>query len=596
MHDIDPVAKKSLPFSWLDVPRAIWHFLDADRKRWATLNIVLLLVLFYEIIPPLVLGRIVDFFTTHHRGESLVPFYSLAIFLGVSHTAAALIRLASKNRLSRIAIRARTRARVYGFERLVNLPLQWHAQENTGNKIERVFAGSQAILEWTRTANNGIFPIAITFAGVLGAFLFLSPRFLLFLLGYVFIFFWIEKRYNRRLNSLSDQITQSRQRSSGRYIEGSGNILAIKALGTERSMHLQVKQTEEEAQHLMLARSDTSAKKWYFFQTLSGVAFSIFAVLVGLQVLNGVITVGMILVFFTYFNKLREAANDATDLSTRLIELKAELGAMMPIFQAVGNVKTGEASFPKLDHSIRISDGSFAYPSGQVGLAGLNFGLAQGESVGVAGPSGGGKSTLVKILLGLYELHRGSFVVGQRSYYDINHEDMIGHIAVALQETELFNMSLQDNITLLRDVDQAKLMRAVRLAQLEPVITKLPQGLGTLIGERGYKLSGGERQRLGLARAIYKDAPIMILDEATSSLDSQTEKKIMDGLFAELGQQRTILIIAHRISTLKDTDRVVYIDQGAIIEEGTYQALIQNPLSKLAQLYALQAGGQDLVR
>lgn len=582
-------------FTWADIPRSIYYFLDQDRRRWVVLNSILLVILFYDIVPPLVFGRIVDFFTTYRQGQSLSPFLFLCVFLGATHAVIALVRLSSKNSLSRIAITARTRARIFGFERLVNLPLQWHAQENTGNKIERIFTGSQSILDWARLSTNSIFPITISFLGVLGVFLFLSPIFVVFIVVYLFLFFSIERHYNKRLSYLSHLISKHRQRASGAYVEGSGNILAIKALGAEKGMNRQVKQSEEEAQRMMLERNSASTRKWYLFQTLNGISFTAFSIMTGFQVVSGAISIGMILVFFSFFAKLREAANEATELTGRMIEMKADLGNMMPIFKETGRLHTGNEPFPKDAHGIVIQNGSFEYPSGQVGLSGLNFELRQGEIVGVAGPSGGGKSTLVKILLGLYALRNGTFTVGALDYDAMDHEEFISHVAVVLQETELFNMSLQENITLLRDVDEARLEQAVKIAQLDAVISKLPDGLQTLIGERGYKLSGGERQRLGIARAIYKDAPILILDEATSSLDSQTEKNILDVLLAELGDRKTILIIAHRISTLKGSDRVLFIEKGAVVEEGVYQDLIANPTSKLAHLYAMQSGG-DVAR
>jgi len=580
----------SIKFSWADVPRSIWYFLNKDRGRWLWLNSVLLVVLFYDIVPPLILGKIVDFFAHYTSGASLQKFFVYAIFLGVSHSVVSYIRLYSKNSLSRIAISARTRARIYGFERLVSLPLHWHAQENTGNKIDRVFTGSQSILEWTRVANNSIFPVVITITGILGAFIFLDPIFLVLLLSYIGVFFWLERHYNTRIATLSSQINIFRQKASGTYIEGSGNILAIKALGAGQGMQSQVKETEEQAQKLMLERSLANTKKWYFIQTLSGVSYTVFALLIGWQVVHGVISLGYILVFFAYFNRLRDATSDTTELTGRLIEMRADLASLMPIFRDVTDMQTGHASFPTNNYDVVMDQASFSYPSGQVGLSNLDFSLRQGESVGVAGHSGGGKSTLVKILLGLYPINAGRFTVGRQSYYDIAHEDLIQHVSVVLQETELFNFSLQENITLFREVDQEKLEEAVRISQLDGVIQKLPNGLQTLIGERGYKLSGGERQRLGIARAIYKDSPILILDEATSSLDSETEKRILDVLLDTFAHHKTILIIAHRISTLQRTDRVVVIDGGTIVEQGTYADLMMKPSSRLATLQAMQAG------
>ena len=145
---------------------------------------------------------------------------------------------------------------------------------------------------------------------------------------------------------------------------------------------------------------------------------------------------------------------------------------------------------------------------------------------------------------------------------------------MVLQETELFNLSLRDNITMMRSSNAELLNQAIEISQLGEVINKLPEGLDSRIGEKGYMLSGGERQRLGIARAIYKNAPIIILDEATSSLDSETEGRIMEKLLGDYGRDKTFLIIAHRLGTLKYTDKIAVMEEGRVVEEGSYDELM----------------------
>jgi ABC-type multidrug transport system fused ATPase/permease subunit len=153
----------------------------------------------------------------------------------------------------------------------------------------------------------------------------------------------------------------------------------------------------------------------------------------------------------------------------------------------------------------------------------------------------------------------------------------------------LFNFSLRENITMMRDVPTAALQRCCEIACLSDVITRLPDGLDTLIGERGYALSGGERQRVGIARALCRNASILLLDEATSALDSATEQMVMERLIAEHGAGRTMLIIAHRISTLKDSDKVVVFDQGVLVEEGSFEELSDDPESRFGMMCAVQS-------
>lgn len=576
-------------FGWLDIPKSIWHFLDKDKPKWTFLNVLLFVILFYDLVPAFVVGKIIDFFTKYQAGDSLRTFYIYVIFLGVTYTIVSLIRLGTKNKLKKISISARTRARVSGFENLINLPLQWHAQENTGNKIERVFTGSQALRDWSSFTNNTIFPVAVSFIGVLTVFIFLSPIFFIFLLTYAALFFATEWYFNRKIAELNEQYNRSKQESTGTYVESTGNLLSIKAMGSEKHLNLRIQKTEESAREIQYIIADAGSHKWYTFQTINGISFIFFFFLLGHQLVAGILTVGSIMVYYTYFNKLRDAAADATDAISEVIGLKSDLANMMPIFFEQSTIKTGHQKFPRRWDKIEIKNGDFSYPSGKKALSNVNLSLSRNEKLGIAGASGSGKSTLVKMLLGLYALEKGDFRIGDRYYYDIAHDDLIRNIAVVLQETELFNLSLKDNITGLKTVDPDLLELAIDISQLKDVLNKLPDGLDTLVGEKGYKLSGGERQRLGIARAICKNAPILLLDEATSALDSKTEKKIMDKLLSKFSNEKTLIIIAHRISTLKDTDRVVVFEEGSILEEGTYNTLVANPKSHLGQLYALQS-------
>jgi ABC-type multidrug transport system fused ATPase/permease subunit len=216
-----------------------------------------------------------------------------------------------------------------------------------------------------------------------------------------------------------------------------------------------------------------------------------------------------------------------------------------------------------------------------------NFTINKFEKIGIVGHSGSGKSTLAKILLGLYELEDGKFKIDDVNFYDIKHSEITHNIAIVLQDSEMFNLSLKENITLLKENDEL-LRLAIKVAQLEELITKLPEGMHTLIGEKGYRLSGGERQRIGIARAIFKNPQLLVLDEATSSLDSKTEELIQEGLEKEL-QKKTMIIIAHRLSTLKHVDRIYVFDNGRIAEEGKYDELITDPSSKFYQLHHFQS-------
>ena len=281
-------------------------------------------------------------------------------------------------------------------------------------------------------------------------------------------------------------------------------------------------------------------------------------------------------------NRVCEHCGQKFLISENELSLYQKVGIELP--SICDYIKRGHGKFPDVWQAIEINDAYMDYGSGQEGLSGLSLSLKKNTKTGIAGLSGSGKSTLAKIILGLYGLRSGSFKIGDKDYYSISHNETLSNITVVLQETELFNLSLRDNITMMRPEDENLLELAIDISELRGVIEKLPQGLDSMIGEKGYMLSGGERQRLGIARAIYKNAPIVILDEATSSLDSETEAKIMAKLLGEYGRDKTFLIIAHRLGTLRYTDNIAVMDKGRVVEEGSYDNLMKNPESVFSRM------------
>ncbi|OGJ02288.1 hypothetical protein A3G53_01280 [Candidatus Nomurabacteria bacterium RIFCSPLOWO2_12_FULL_44_11] len=567
-------------FSWLDVPKSIWYFLAGDRKRFVFYFFTLAIIFLYDLVPAFVVGRIVDFFANYEAGESLSKFYSYLIFLTGSWFIASLIRLKSKNALAIIGLKARTRARTLGFERLTEFSLEWHNKENTGNKLQRIFTGAESVNGWLKLLRRELLKIFSNSLGV--AIFFLSVDFKLFILvfTYITLFLCIEFVFGRKVFVLSDEFNKLNQSAGGVLVESAHNMLSIKALGNEKGTVGRVLDKESLSRDISIQKTNAVNLKWKFLQFLNGITIGLFLYLVGISVLSNIITVGMVLIFYSYFDRLGRYLGDVSDLYQDMIDFRSDLGNMMPIFRETEFIKRGNESFPKEWNKIEIKNGSMQYGSGQVGLANFSLMLKRNTKTGLAGLSGSGKSTLAKIILGLYALQSGEFKIGQgknmQNYYSIAHNETLGNITVVLQETELFNLSLRDNITMMRGEDSELLNKAIKISQLEEVINKLPNGLNSLIGEKGYMLSGGERQRLGIARAIYKNAPIVILDEATSSLDSETEGKIMEKLLGEYGQDKTFLIIAHRLGTLKYTDNIAVMEHGQIVEEGSYGKLINN--------------------
>jgi ATP-binding cassette subfamily B protein len=233
--------------------------------------------------------------------------------------------------------------------------------------------------------------------------------------------------------------------------------------------------------------------------------------------------------------------------------------------------------------AIRFKNVSFRYPSGQRVLKAFDLEVPAGQKVGLVGRSGAGKSTVIALLQRLYDPDSGAVLIDGQNISHVTQESLRSSIAVVQQDISLFQRSLLENLRYGRpEASDEEVFRAVEAARCTEFISRLPQGFDTLVGERGMKLSGGQRQRLAIARAFLMDAPIVVLDEATSSLDTESEQSIQEGL-SRLFKGRTVIAIAHRLSTLDAFDRIIVLDQGVIVEDGAPQLLLQRrgPYSRM---------------
>jgi len=296
------------------------------------------------------------------------------------------------------------------------------------------------------------------------------------------------------------------------------------------------------------------------------------------RVREGEMTLGALLVVLMLgvevFRPLRELR---VVLHQGMLGLSAA-GGIMQILEA--QPKVSDRATPLLDAAslspiVAFEDVRFSYPGGRrVAHDGLSFEVKAGERVGIVGPSGAGKSTVARLLLRFYDPERGCVTIGGRDIRDLTLDQLRGLIAVVSQDTYLFHGTVEENLRMGKpDATPAELQAAARAANAEEFITRLPQGYQTVVGERGVRLSGGQRQRIAIARALLRDAPILILDEALSSVDAESEAVIQQAL-DRLMEGRTTLIFAHRLSSVIGADRILALDGGRVVESGTHPELM----------------------
>jgi ABC-type multidrug transport system fused ATPase/permease subunit len=238
---------------------------------------------------------------------------------------------------------------------------------------------------------------------------------------------------------------------------------------------------------------------------------------------------------------------------------------------------------------IEFRDVSFTFGE-QTIFSHMSLAIPPGQKVGLIGASGAGKSTLISLLLRLYDISAGEILIGGQNIAAVTQDSLRANIALIPQDTSLFHRSLADNIRYGRlDASMDGIEQAARQAHAHEFIARLPEGYATQVGERGIKLSAGQRQRIAIARAVLKDAPVLVLDEATSALDSESEKYIQDSL-ESLMQGKTVIAIAHRLSTIAHLDRLIVLDRGVIVEDGSHAELLARG-GYYARLWSMQSGG-----
>jgi ATP-binding cassette subfamily B protein/subfamily B ATP-binding cassette protein MsbA len=325
---------------------------------------------------------------------------------------------------------------------------------------------------------------------------------------------------------------------------------------------------------------------------ISGVGTVIVAYFGGRAGLAGEVPIADLVAFILYLTIFYQpllALAGVSEYTQLAIASAARIAEVLETESEVEDPKDG-ASPKRLSGEVRFEDVHFEYVPGTPVLKGVSFVARPGQTVALVGPTGAGKSTIAGLVPRFYDPKRGRVLLDGADAREIKLSSVRANISMVLQDTFLFNGSVMENLRFGNEAaSDEEVYEAARVANADGFIRELPQGYDTQVGERGVKLSGGQKQRISIARAVLKDAPILILDEATSSVDTETEAEIQAAL-AELMKGRTSIVIAHRLSTVKNADEIVVVDEGRIVERGRHGALIQHP-GLYRKLYERQFGG-----
>lgn len=409
--------------------------------------------------------------------------------------------------------------------------------------------------------------------------------FIIFYFSIIFIFLKKKMEYDNIEASADSKI-------SGFLADVFGNIFAVKIFSAERK--------EIEKFNNIVVDTSIKMKKAWFFGLKIEVIQHILVFIVNSFVLYFLIllwlkesiSTGTVVLVQTYMVIIFDKLWNLNHSIMRFMKGVADMKEIIDIFEIKNDVVDLQKfeKFTNNKKDILFKDVCFKYKNGQSVFDNFNLKINDGERVGLVGHSGAGKSTFINILLRFSDVNSGQILIDGQDIRNIRQDDLRGAISYVPQESVLFHRTIAENIAYGKNgATKEEIVEASKRAYAHEFIEKLPNGYDTLVGERGVKLSGGERQRIAIARAILKNAPILILDEATSSLDSISEKYIQNA-FDEVMKGKTTIVIAHRLSTIQKMDRIIVLDEGKIIEEGTHAELLEKG-GQYTDLWNHQAGG-----
>ena len=483
------------------------------------------------------------------------------------------------------------------YAHLNDLPLSFFHKTSTGELISRIINDVSLLQGAVSYALIYLLRDLFSVIGLLGVIFYMDWR--LALVSLIFLpmaavpivvfgkkFRRISTNYQTRIGEATSQLHET--------IAGMRIVKAFCMEGFEKQRFARKMQVILD---ILMAETRYRCLAHPLIEFLGGIGMAMIIWFGGSQVLQGHSTPGTFMSFLTALIMLYEPIKGVSRINSNLQQGMAAAARIFTLLNIRPDIRSAQDAIemPLFSQSIVLSDVNFSYEDNPPVIKHLNLRVNKGEILAVVGPSGSGKTTLANLIPRFYEINQGALLIDNVDIRRFTLPSLRGQLALVTQQTILFNDTVRNNIAYGRkDCPESEIIEAARAAFALDFIMELPQGFDTVIGESGARLSGGQQQRISIARALLKDAPILILDEATSSLDTESEREVQRAL-ENLMQNRTTIVIAHRLSTIKNADRIIVLKDGQLVEEGTHDQLLELG-GEYSSLYRLQFADEPMIK
>jgi ATP-binding cassette subfamily B protein len=593
---ITPAARQQRSFTW-HAARVLFPFVRPHWRGFLPALVSVVAVAILSLAKPWPLKFLVDDVLRVERGGP-GPSIPGRLILGI---AAAIVAIAvlqglfsfiKEYFLTAASYRVAFGVRRGLFGHLQRLSLSFHDRQHTGEVITRVTNDVTKTQELVtdKLLVDGTSSV-LQFFGVLGVMLVVDWRLALVALGWAPLVWIAAAHFRTRIQNEEREVRARESDMTSLTQETLSSIRVVKAFGRERFAQERFDERTGEMLEASVTVSRLEARYGWVMTTLTSFGLAALILVGAYRVAAGALSAGTLVVFIQYMRDLQGPVRTVSRLWAKLAKVMVRIERIVEVFDERPAVRErpGARPAPRLRGDIRVQGVSFGYHREQPVLNGIDLSLAPGETVAVVGPTGSGKSTLASLLLRLWDPDTGAVTVDGHDLRDLKLDSYLDQVGVVLQESLLFQTSIRENIAYGRPgATAAEIEEAARVANCLEFVHRLPQGFDTVVGERGTTLSGGQRQRIAIARAVVRDAPILILDEPTTGLDAAAEDAVMRAL-ERLMDGRTTLMIAHKLSTVRRADRICVLERGRMVEMGSHEELVAAS-GRYARSLSLQTG------